>query len=207
MSALADQPWLLHYPAEVPAHLSYPPVPLHDCLRASAAVAVPCNPLSTERELALQLRDSGARGVSALDLLRPRVEAARGDAEWVAYTAVGEALPAHLAALQRLRDRPQAVPAGQRFSELLRGEPEPPTPVAPDSLALLQYTGGTTGTAKGCMLTHANLVANMTQTRAWLYRTRPGREVILAVLPFFHVYGLSSVLAYGVASGPTPVPV
>ncbi|HVB11376.1 MAG TPA: long-chain fatty acid--CoA ligase [Bacillota bacterium] len=263
---MADRPWLAHYPAEVPARLSYPEVPLYAFLSRSAsrraamiffgrrtsydqlwrqaltlaaslrrrgirpgdriatalpncpqaavaffgilaagAVAVPCNPLYTERELAFQLKDSGARGVIALDLLRQRIEAARGDVEWVAYASIGEALPAHLATLQRMRERPKPIPRGERFAELLNGSPEPPTPAAPDSLAVLQYTGGTTGTSKGCMLTHANLVANMVQGQAWLYRTRPGKEVILAVLPLFHVYGLSSVLNYGVASGATLV--
>jgi long-chain acyl-CoA synthetase len=174
---------------------------------AAGAVAVPCNPLYTEGELAHQLRDSGSRGLIALDLLRPRVEAARADLEleWVAYTGVGEALPPHLAMLQRLRQRPRPVPAGERYADLAAGPEAPPTPVAADSLAVLQYTGGTTGTPKGAMLTHANLVANMTQTRAWLYRTHPAGEVILAVLPLFHVYGLSSVLNYGVASAATLV--
>jgi long-chain acyl-CoA synthetase len=172
---------------------------------AAGAVAVPCNPLYTERELAFQLKDSGSRGVIALDLLRPRMEAARGEVEWIAYTSVGEALPWHLATLQRLRDHPKPVPADQRFAELLAGAPAEPTPVAPADLAVLQYTGGTTGTSKGCMLTHGNLVANMVQGRAWLYRTRPGAEVILAVLPLFHVYGLSSVLNYGIASAATLV--
>lgn len=170
---------------------------------AAGAVAVPCNPLYTERELAQQLQDSGSRGLIALDLLRPRIP--RADLEWVAYASIGEALPTHLALLQRLRQRPPVIAAGERYADLLAGSPEPPTPVTPDDLAVLQYTGGTTGTSKGVMLTHRNLVANMTQTLAWLYRTRPGGEVILAVLPLFHVYGLSSVLTYGVASRATLV--
>jgi long-chain acyl-CoA synthetase len=69
----------------------------------------------------------------------------------------------------------------------------------------LQYTGGTTGTAKGAMLTHANLVANTLQVAAWSPRLERGKEVILCVAPFFHIYGLTVALNLAVFSGATMV--
>jgi long-chain acyl-CoA synthetase len=68
-------------------------------------------------------------------------------------------------------------------------------------LALLQYTGGTTGSSKGVMLSHRNLRANTEQVRAWFPDADPGREVMMAVLPFFHVYGLTVCLLLGVRLG------
>jgi long-chain acyl-CoA synthetase len=79
----------------------------------------------------------------------------------------------------------------------------PPTPpgadLAPGDVALLQYTGGTTGTPKAAMLTHRNLVANGLQAAAWFPRAREGQEVFLGAIPLFHVYGLTAVLLFGVA--------
>ena len=67
--------------------------------------------------------------------------------------------------------------------------PNPPeVSITSDELAMLQYTGGTTGFPKGAMLTHRNIIANCSQFRAWLVGTRPGEEVVLAALPFFHIY-------------------
>ncbi|HEX6923182.1 MAG TPA: long-chain fatty acid--CoA ligase, partial [Bacillales bacterium] len=63
-----------------------------------------------------------------------------------------------------------------------------------NDLALLQYTGGTTGPAKGVMLTHYNLVANTMQCNAWMYKTEYGKEKVLGLLPFFHVYGMTTVM-------------
>src|SRR5690606_41806221 len=83
-----------------------------------------------------------------------------------------------------------------RSSELMRKASDEPVnaPVeSPDELALLQYTGGTTGLAKGAMLTHRNLTANAVQCAAWMYQSEPGKEKTLGVLPFFHVYGMTVV--------------
>jgi long-chain acyl-CoA synthetase len=101
------------------------------------------------------------------------------------------------------------------FHDLVRTHP--PTPprneAGPGDVAVLQYTGGTTGTPKAAMLTHRNLVANSLQARAWFPRTAEGKEVFLGAIPFFHVYGLTSVLLFGVAAGaeiviiPRPRPV
>ena len=63
-----------------------------------------------------------------------------------------------------------------------------------EDIALLQYTGGTTGPPKGVMLTHKNLISNTTMCNAWLYKCKEGEETYLGILPFFHVYGMTTVL-------------
>jgi long-chain acyl-CoA synthetase len=68
-------------------------------------------------------------------------------------------------------------------------------------IALLQYTGGTTGTPKGAMLSHYNLTANTLQAKAWCYRSKPGRERYLAALPFFHVFGMTALMNLSVVMG------
>ena len=67
-----------------------------------------------------------------------------------------------------------------------------------EDIALLQYTGGTTGFPKGVMLTHRNLVSNVTMCSAWLYKCKRGEEVMLGVIPFFHVYGVTTVMILSV---------
>jgi len=70
-----------------------------------------------------------------------------------------------------------------------------------EDIAILQYTGGTTGFPKGVMLTHKNLIANATMCDAWLYRSEKGEGTILGILPFFHVYGMTTVLILSVMLG------
>ncbi len=70
-----------------------------------------------------------------------------------------------------------------------------------EDLALLQYTGGTTGFPKGVMLTHKNLVANASMCDAWLYKCKKGEEKVLGILPFFHVYGMTAVMILAVMQG------
>jgi long-chain acyl-CoA synthetase len=108
----------------------------------------------------------------------------------------------HLA--QRRKGERVKVPAETdtySFRDLVQAYP--PTPpgadLKPSDVALLQYTGGTTGTPKAAMLTHRNLVANSLQARAWFPRAAAGEEIFLGAIPFFHVYGLTSVLLFGVA--------
>jgi len=78
---------------------------------------------------------------------------------------------------------------------------KPTTPVEPIDTAVLQYTGGTTGTPKGAMLSHANLAANVSQMLHWFPDLRPGEEKILGVLPLFHVFAMTSVMNFAVAAG------
>jgi len=95
------------------------------------------------------------------------------------------------------------VPPIYDFMSLLNEAPATPvsTAVSPDDIAILQYTGGTTGTPKGAILTHRNLVANTLHNKIWLTRGKEGEERILAVIPFFHVYGMTTAMNLGVLMG------
>jgi long-chain acyl-CoA synthetase len=97
----------------------------------------------------------------------------------------------------KIRSRPAGAGEVEEDREPLAPFPGP----TPDDLALLQYTGGTTGTPKGVMLTHRNVVANATQCRAWMTGCREGAEVFLGVIPFFHVYGLSTCQHLAIMTG------
>jgi long-chain acyl-CoA synthetase len=186
---------------------------LFGALRLGATV-VQNNPLHTERELGHQLADAGVEVVVCLDLVYERVKALRGQTaiREVVVTSVLDELPAVKRALAPYTKRGKAASASidkdepvHRWRELLGSAsqgPREPAEVDPDrDLALLQYTGGTTGVSKGVMLTHHNLRANVEQVRAWFPDADPGREVMMAVLPFFHVYGLTVCLLLGVRLG------
>jgi hypothetical protein len=89
-----------------------------------------------------------------------------------------------------------------RFCDLIaRGDPVSPVALVPDDLAVLQYTGGTTGTPKGAMLTHRNLTANALQQQAHIHGDLPPPQRTLAVLPFFHVFALTAVLDFSILAG------
>ena len=170
----------------------------------AGAVVVPTNPLYTVRELRAQLADSGARVVVVLSRLYPQVaEAATGTSiERIVVTNIKEHFAAPLRALFSIaRERKEGHRvdiSDDRRALWLRGliaqsGSPTPVPVAPADLAVLQYTGGTTGIAKGAMLSHRALVVNAHQCRAWHTTMREG-DRMLAVMPFFHVYGLTVVM-------------
>ncbi len=171
-------------------------------LRAGGVV-VPTNPLYTPREFSVQMADADPRFVIALDLVAPRLSDAARDRILVT-TRICDYLPPLLGFLQGLREKSPSLPKGALpFSGLLavgRGAVLP-GPVPADEVAVLQYTGGTTGVPKAAMLSHRNLVANAMQSEAWLPSYRPGEERVLAVLPFFHVFGMSVALNLGVRTG------
>jgi long-chain acyl-CoA synthetase len=188
-------------------------VALFGALRLGATV-VQNNPQYTERELGHQLADAGVEVVVCLDLVYERVKALHGQTavREVVVTSLLDELPAVRRTLAPYTRRGKAASAAvgkdepvRRWRELLgaaRQGPEQPADVDPDrDLALLQYTGGTTGVSKGVMLTHHNLRANVEQVRAWFPDADPGREVMMAVLPFFHVYGLTVCLLLGIRIG------
>jgi long-chain acyl-CoA synthetase len=179
----------------------------------AGAVAVLANPLSNERELARQLEDSGAETVLTLsrfypDVVRPLQQA--GQVRNVILTNAKTYLPW----LQRLffgwtRERreghrlpPYEAEKVLWWEGLMRRAPGAvlPAAVSPDDLAVLLYTGGTSGSPKGVMLSHRNLVANALQTRAWVSGMRDGQERLLGVLPFAHSYGLTACLNTAMAS-------
>jgi long-chain acyl-CoA synthetase len=181
----------------------------------AGAVVVPTNPLYTVRELRAQLADSGARAVVVLSRLYPQVaEAATGTSvERIVVTNIKEHFAAPLRALFSVaRERREGhrvdISADRRalwLRELLANDGLPArVAVAPGDLAVLQYTGGTTGIAKGAMLSHRALVANAHQCRAWHTTMRKG-DRMLAVMPFFHVYGLTVVMNLAVLARMTMV--
>ncbi|MGB9777560.1 MAG: long-chain-fatty-acid--CoA ligase [Anaerolineae bacterium] len=178
----------------------------------AGAVVVPLNPLYTERELTFHLTDSGAETLVTIPMLMEKVAALEGKTplKRAIYTRVADFLPFPLSLLQGVREgraARQAVrkPGGLqwvRFRDMLRN-PAPadfrPEPVDPDEMAALLYSGGTTGVAKGIMLSHFNFVANAYQVKAW--GALSNEQSILAVLPFFHGFGMSVTMNAPILAG------
>ncbi|HUS17951.1 MAG TPA: long-chain fatty acid--CoA ligase, partial [Chloroflexia bacterium] len=183
----------------------------------AGAVAVPTNPTYTARELQYQFADAGVRTVITLNLFVPAIQEIQTETpiQELIVTGVRDYLPTALSYLYPIKEKREGTAvhvargAGiYDFATLVRQTTPDytPVPAAASDLALLQYTGGTTGTSKGAMLTHANLIANTCQTRAWLPNVRSGgSEVFLAVTPFFHVYGMTSVMNFAVSVAATMV--
>jgi long-chain acyl-CoA synthetase len=168
-------------------------------------VAVMTNPMYVERELGHQLRDAGAKVLVGLDHLYPRIDRVWKDTaiKQLVITSIRDYLPFPLNFLYPFKAKKQnlnmKVPYGgsiHSFKRLVKDSPgNPPRPeVAVNDLALLQYTGATTGVAKGVMLTHGNLVANFMQISAWLPTLNCGEERFICVLPFFHVFGMTTAM-------------
>lgn len=176
----------------------------------AGAIVVQTNPMYVERELLHQLTDSGAETIVCLDLLYSRVTKVLPETKIkrVIVTSIKDYLPFPkniLYPLTLIKDgiKPKVSYDNERifrFPELLQKALSDPLKVdaAPNDIALLQYTGGTTGKAKGAILTHRNLVVNALQCSTWMYRGKKGQEKVLGVLPFFHVYGMTVVMNYGV---------
>lgn len=164
----------------------------------AGAVVVPLNPLYTARELAFHLGDSGSTTAITIPLFLEKVTKLVGQTplQRVIYTRVADFLPFPLTLGSRLQERGQMRNVDKQsvvhFASLLQAPPPAgwqPAAVDPHSLAVLIYSGGTTGAAKGIMLSHYALVANAHQLRAWVSLDAAGR--ILAVLPLFHGFGMS----------------
>ena len=185
----------------------------------AGGVVVQTNPTYTERELEYQMKDSGAKIILAMDILFPRVSAvaSRTDIEHIIVTAIKEYLPFPKNLIYPFIQKKQygivinVEHEGNHhlFSEIMKRKITEEVDTVPidvnNDLALLQYTGGTTGFPKGVMLTHKNLLANTKMCNAWLYKNKRGEERILAILPFFHVYGMTTVLVLSVMEGNTMI--
>lgn len=186
----------------MPNLLQYP-IALFGALRAGFTV-VNVNPLYTARELRHQLSDSGARAIVILENFAHVLAQVRADTriEHIITTSIGDLAPLVKRTVvnfmvRRVRhmvpdyDLPQA----RSFREALavgRGAELRDPGIGPQDLAFLQYTGGTTGVAKGAMLTHRNMVANLTQVGAfWGSLIEPGREIMITPLPLYHVFCLT----------------
>jgi long-chain acyl-CoA synthetase len=182
------------------------PVALFGILKAGAVV-VNVNPLYTVRELAHQLKDSGAQSIIVFENFAKTVEEALPGTrvQNVIITGLGDLLADGLNPKGRLLNfmlrhvkkmvpkyhLPQAV---RLLDALATGYNRPLTPVRPShgDLAFLQYTGGTTGVAKGAMLTHQNIIANLLQAKAWSQGQLTGDiETVLTPLPLYHIYSLT----------------
>jgi len=161
-------------------------------LKAGGIVAQ-VNPLFVEREIEHVLTNSGSQVLIVPDLLYPKV------AGLAARLGLSKVLVA------RLGGEVELGPEAASFEELLAASSpaDPGVAVSPDAVAVLQYTGGTTGVSKGAMLTHFNLVANTTQVMEWfkLRQRPPGEHRVLCVLPLFHSYGMTACMNHGLASG------
>ena len=174
-------------------------------------VVVNFNPLYSPKELEHQARDAELSVMATLDLAATYPKAAAllrdGVVPRLIVCPFASMLPPAKGVLFRLlKRRDRAFPPRDdrhlRFADLLR--PGVPTPVMIDpvrDIAVLQYTGGTSGIPKGAMLSHANLYANALQGSGWFHQARPGEERVLAALPFFHVFAMTTVLLFGVALG------
>ncbi|MGF9963403.1 long-chain-fatty-acid--CoA ligase [Bacillus rhizoplanae] len=172
----------------------------------AGGIVVQTNPLYTERELEYQLHDSGAKVILCLDLVFPKVSNVQSstDIEHVIVTRIADFLPFPKNLLYPFVQKKQTnLVVNVRESENIHvwrsieraGDEVVDVSCDPEEdVALLQYTGGTTGFPKGVMLTHKNLVSNTIMGMHWLYNCRKGEEVILGVLPFFHVYGMTAVM-------------
>ncbi|MFL5655056.1 MAG: long-chain-fatty-acid--CoA ligase [Ktedonobacteraceae bacterium] len=202
------------------------PIAFYGALRAGAVV-VPTNPLYTEREMQHQMADSGARVLVMLDNFYPIVHAVRANTqlEHVILTSPADFLPPVLHALYPLSQRNARHPeprltAKERLqdktlhsmSAMLQLQSRNgievfnlPVQTSSDELAVLQYTGGTTGLSKGAMLTHRNLLANAMQTRYWTPQAHDAQEVALCVTPFFHSYGLTVGMNLSILAAATMV--
>ncbi len=187
----------------MPNVLQYP-IALFGALRAGLIV-VNTNPMYTTRELKHQLVDSGAKAIVVLDNFAAILQqvVAETSVQHIITTGLGDMLGFPKSALINFAIKyvkkmvpafnlPQAV----RFRQALaRGaaHPLPPVTLTHDDIAFLQYTGGTTGVAKGAMLTHGNMVANMLQADAWIAgSTQMGEEVIITALPLYHIFSLTA---------------
>jgi long-chain acyl-CoA synthetase len=185
-------------------------------LRAGAIVTATSS-MYTAREVTHQWNDAGVKIVIADRRLFPIVRTALpqlASAPQIVLTGMRQYYPQRFrqlcASLNAATDRkgPKAAgpasggPAIHRWEEILGLSRSPcPDGLAPSDIACLQYTGGTTGTSKGAMLTHANLVINACQTTEWLTLGKGGAEVMVAALPFFHIYAMTCVMIASVLGG------
>jgi long-chain acyl-CoA synthetase len=194
-------------------------VAFYGALRAGAVV-VPTSPLYVESELEHQLTDAEASVVVCLSALFGKVQAVRRRLpmlDQVIVTNIKDYFPTSLRLLFSIsKERKDGhyvnLPTDAK-THWLRSLTSRATAVDPgiavgaDDLALLQYTGGTTGVAKGAMLTHRNLIANTLQIRAWFQNVAQpnGSDIVMGVLPLFHIYALTTVMNFSIRGGGTMV--
>ncbi len=186
-------------------------------LKAGATVT-PISPVYTSIEVKYQLEDSEARYLVCQDILYENVEKANPNLKEVIVTNIGEYLPplkkflgkSLIGKIWRKVDIPtpkiEESSGVHQFQNLMKKYPPkaPEIRLSPkEDLAALPYTGGTTGSPKGAMLTHFNLIACSTQTQSFWPFLEEGKETMLAFLPFYHIYGQVVVMLNGLIQGST----
>ncbi|MEO5811124.1 MAG: AMP-binding protein [Rhodanobacter sp.] len=188
----------------LPNVLQYP-IALFGAMRAGVIV-VNTNPMYTARELKHQLDDSGAKAIVVLDNFASTLEQALAGTpvQHIITTGIGDLLGFPKGAIVNfvLKHVKKMVPAfhlptAVRFRDALSqgaSHTLPEVTLTHDDIAFLQYTGGTTGVAKGAMLTHGNMIANMLQASSWIGTevVKPGKEVIITALPLYHIFSLTA---------------
>jgi len=185
------------------------PIAYYAILRLGA-IATTVSPLYTPREIAHQLKDSGAKIIVVLDLLYENVEKIWDEAglKHAIVTSISEYMHSSGRFFSRARGKTLEAEVSTRsgvlqFQDLIKKYPPKPPKVeiGLDDLAALPYTGGTTGWPKGAMLTHGNIVAVQEQIWHVWPDLEEGKEVGLAVLPFYHIYGQSVIMLSGAFRG------
>jgi long-chain acyl-CoA synthetase len=187
----------------------------------AGAVVVQTNPLYVTSEIEQQLWDTGSETMVALDLFYPRIQSSLDHTplKRIILTRVSDFLSPLRRLLYpiqaRMRDRWVHIPRRSPIHELStllhrvpmlsKGKMDRLPSLHPDDIALLQYTGGTTGTPKGVMLSHRNMIVNAIQCQAWVPDFQEGREVFLGVIPFFHAYGLSTTQHIAIMTGASQI--
>jgi long-chain acyl-CoA synthetase len=188
----------------LPNVLQYP-VAVFGILRAGFCV-VNVNPLYTPRELEHQLKDSGAKAILILENFATTLQKVRGKVDGlrtIITTEIGDLLgfPKGMITNFVVKKVKKMVPDWQidgtvSFAQVLKEgkwQTLDDVELGPEDLAFLQYTGGTTGVAKGAMLTHRNLVANVQQSRAWIGASMSeGEELVITALPLYHIFSLTA---------------
>ena len=180
------------------------------------AVVVQVSPLYLGQDLVRILKDSEPKALVTLEFLFPNLAKVRGECSVpsVFVARLRELYPWYLRPFvngvmrrQHLATEFPTGPEVRPWATALRAPGSVPlhTGDPATTVAVLQYTGGTTGRPKAAMLSHRNLVANVDQSNAWNTTRHPGEEVILATIPFFHIYGLTVALLLGLSEGSTIV--
>lgn len=196
----------------MPNVLQYP-IAIFGALKAGLVV-VNINPLYTPRELEHQLNDSGATTIVILENFANTLESVlpRTQIKHIILANIGEMFGFFKAMVMNLVIRKLKklvpryhIPNTVSFKQALKlgaQQAAVPVKISHDDLAFLQYTGGTTGVAKGVMLTHGNICANMIQAAEWIKnKLEPGKEVVIAALPLYHIFSLSISLMVFIQAG------
>ena len=184
---------------------------LYFAILKAGGIVVNVNPLYAAKEIEHEIKDAGIELMATLDhpQLYDKVKPFLGSTplQRLIICRMADILPLPLRWLYPLLRRKEIAVIPRDTAHLAYAslvlDKTPPDPVAisPDDIAVLQYTGGTTGTPKGAMLTHENLTANVQQSRLWFYAAKDGAETMLAVLPLFHVFAMTTIMNLGLALG------